>query len=257
MVSTVQNTDVKQKDADHALVVAVTCSAVFGAEGDDEVFGEGTAFPLLQALRRVNERLLSGNPAESLLFDVILITTDGRQQQQSDRITSSTRHYGLEISRFCFSSEEDFADSLLTNNVHLFLSMDNDEALQASQRGVLSALLQQQTDSTSTEQLRILFCGDSVIQTEAAPPSQQAAQRFSTQLGQMQQRFSMMDSPLCIVLMTSRGGRESCGGALKTLRSRGVSVDEAYCLAGAPRGPMLSVLQPHFLLSDGFGGLGE
>lgn len=48
----------------------------------------------LQALQKVNERLLEKNPAESLLFDVVLITTDGLQQQQSDRIISSTRHYG-------------------------------------------------------------------------------------------------------------------------------------------------------------------
>lgn len=49
---------------------------------------------IFQALHRVNERLLEQNPAESLLFDVILITTDSQQQQQSSRIISSTRHYG-------------------------------------------------------------------------------------------------------------------------------------------------------------------
>lgn len=42
----------------------------------------------------MNERLLEENPAESLLFDVILITTDSQQQQQSSRVISSTRHYG-------------------------------------------------------------------------------------------------------------------------------------------------------------------
>lgn len=67
----------------------------------------------------------------------------------------------------------------------------------------------------------------------------------------------MCDSPLSIVLVTSRGGRESCAGALLTLRSRGVSVDEAYCLAGAPRGPILSLLGAHFLLSDGINSLEE
>lgn len=257
MISTVQNTDVKQKDADRAVVVAVTSRAVFesGAGDDDEVYERAVAFPLLQALQRVNERLLEENPAESLLFDVVLITTDSQQQQQSSRIINSTRHYGLEVSRFCFSSEEDFIESLLENNVHLFLSTDRNEATQASQKGVLSALLDRQV--APSEQLRVLFCGDAVVRPDTGPmpASRQAAQSFSAQLGEMRQRFGMLDSPLSIVLVTSRGGRESCSGALRTLRSRGVSVDEAYCLAGAPRSPILSLLRPHFLLSDGFSGL--
>lgn len=82
-------------------------------------------------------------------------------------------------------------------------------------------------------------------------------QSFSTQLGEMRQKFGMFDSPLSFILVTSHGGRESCRGALQMLRSRGVSVDEAYCLAGAPRGPMLSLVQPHFLLRDGYSGLEE
>ncbi|XP_071314915.1 cytosolic 5'-nucleotidase 1B isoform X1 [Trachinotus anak] len=249
-----------KKDADRAVVVAVTSRAVFecGAD-DDEVYKVGAAFPLLQALQRVNERLLEENPAEALLFDVVLITTDRQQQQQSSSIISSTRHHGLEVSRFCFSSEEDFIESLLKNNVQLFLSTDGGEALQASQKGVLSALLDRQTASCPSEQLRVLFCGDAVIQpdTGPTPASRQAAQSFSAQLGEMRRKFSVFDSPLSIVMVTSRGGRESCCAALLALRSRGVSVDEAYCLAGAPRGPILSLLRPHFLLRDGFSSLDE
>uniref|UniRef100_A0A3Q3JTU6 Cytosolic 5'-nucleotidase 1A-like n=1 Tax=Monopterus albus TaxID=43700 RepID=A0A3Q3JTU6_MONAL len=247
-----------QKDADHAVVIAVTSRAVFGSGADDdEVYGEGLAFPLLQALQRVNEHLLMNNPAELLLFDIVLLTTDSQQQQQSPRIISSTRHYGLEVGRFCFSSEEDFVENLLKNNVQLFLSTDRNEASQATQRGVLSALLDHQTASCPSEQLKVLFFGDAVIQpdTGPTPPSRQAARSFSAQLGEMQRRFTMSDSPLSIGLVTWRGGRDSCADALHTLRSRGVRVDEAYCLAEAPWGPILSVFRPHFLLSDGFGGL--
>ncbi|XP_029288960.1 cytosolic 5'-nucleotidase 1A-like [Cottoperca gobio] len=252
MVSTIQNTDVKQKDSARAVVVAVSSRAVFGSGAGDGLYGMGVAFPLLQALQRVNERLLEENPAESLLFDVVLITTDSQQQQQSSSIISSTRHYGLEVSRFCFSSEEDFIESLIKNNVQLFLSTDRNEAPQASQKGVLSALLDRHV--APSEQLRVMFCGDAVVQPDTGPmpASRQAAQSFSAQLGEMRRRFGMLDSPLSIVLVTSRGGRESCGGALRTLRSHGLSVDEAYCLAGAPRSPILSVIRPHFLLSDSF-----
>lgn len=256
MVSTDQKTDVKQKDADSALVVAVTCCAVFesGAENRDGLYGVGIAFPLLQALQRVNERLLKENPAESLLFDVILITTDSQQQQHESRITSSAKHHGLRVSRFCFSSEEDFIENLLQNNVQLFLTTDRNEALQGSQKGVLSVLLDEHTASCPSEQLRVLFCGDAIVQSEAGPAlaSRQAAQSFSAQLGKMRGRFGAFDSPISIALVTSRGGKESCGDALRMLRSLGVNADEAYCLAGAPRGPIKSLLRPHFLLSECF-----
>lgn len=257
MVSTVQNTDVKQKDSDHAVVVAVTSRAVFepGVGGGDSVCAEGVAFPLLQALQKVNERLLEENSAESLLFDIVLITTDSQQQQQRSHLISSTKHYGLEVSRFCFSTEEDFIESLLKNNVQLFLSTDRNEVSQTSQKGVLSALLDEYTASCPSEQLRVLLCGDVRPDTSPTQVSRQAAQSFSAQLGKMRQRFGMSDSPLSITLMMSCGGRNSCGGALRTLRSLGISADEAYCLAGAPRGPILSVLRPHFLISDGFSGL--
>ncbi|KAM8892054.1 cytosolic 5'-nucleotidase 1A isoform 2-T2 [Spinachia spinachia] len=211
----------------------------------------GVAFPLLQSLQKVNQRLLEKNPAESLLFDVVLIATDS--QQQSSRIISSTSHYGLEVGRFCFSSREDLVETLVANKVQLFLSTDRDETLQASQKGVLSALLGQQ--EAASEPLTVMLCGDAVVRPDSdsdpVPASRRAAQSFSARLGEMRGRFGASGSPLSIVLVTSSGGSESCGVALQALRSRGLSVDEAYCLAGTPRGPILSLLRPHFLLGDG------
>uniref|UniRef100_A0A1A8FGM2 Cytosolic 5'-nucleotidase 1A-like n=1 Tax=Nothobranchius korthausae TaxID=1143690 RepID=A0A1A8FGM2_9TELE len=260
MVSTRQDSDVTQKHQGHAVVVAITSRAVFDSDaGDDggDVYSAGVAFPLLQALQRVNARLLEDNSAESLLFDVVLITTSSRQQQQSSRITNSTRHHGLEVGRFCFSSEEDFNESLLKHNVQLFLTTDENESLQATQQGVPSALLDESSRSCSSDQLRVLFCENAVIPPDPgpAPASRQAAQRLAAQLGTMRQKFGMFHSPLCFTLVMSRGSKESCCDALKALRSIGVSVDEAYCLAGAPRGPILSLLRPHFLLSEDISGL--
>ncbi|XP_028304616.1 cytosolic 5'-nucleotidase 1A [Gouania willdenowi] len=249
MASTVQNTDVKQKNAEHTVVVAITSHSVFESRDGDDVFGAGLAFPLLQALQRVNEQLLEGNPDESLLFDVVLVTTDRKQQQQRSLIMSSTTHHGLDVSRFCFSCEEDFVESLQTNAVDLFLSTDRKELLQASEQGVVSALLETHSASPPLEQLRILFCGDFLIQPDAGLKlaGAQSAKGFLSRLGEVRRRFSVQDSPLSITVLTSRGGRESCGSAICVLRSFGINADEAYCLAGAPRAPILNVLQPHFI----------
>ncbi|XP_077601087.1 cytosolic 5'-nucleotidase 1A-like [Stigmatopora nigra] len=251
MVSTIANVDVKQKDSSQALVIAISCSAVL--EDTDEDDGKdqslGAALPLLEALQTVNQHLVAANSAESLLFDVLLVTTDERQQQ-SARIVSSTKHHGLEVSRFCFSGREDFVESLLENQVQLFLTAEPKEAAQALQKGILSALLGHQSWSSPSEQLRVLFCDKDVITTTPANLAP-ATQRFWSQLGAMRERFGVLDSPVSILVMTAHGGRQRLGDTLVTLRSHGVNADEAHCLAGAPQGPVLDLLRPHFLLGDG------
>ncbi|XP_049578444.1 cytosolic 5'-nucleotidase 1A [Syngnathus scovelli] len=245
MVSTIANVDVMQKDADKALVVAISCSAVLEDADDGDVYAAGAAFALLQALKSVNRQLVAANPDESLLFDVLLVTTDERRRRQSARIVSSTKHYGLEVSRFCFSGQEDFVECLLENQAQLFLSTEPEEVALASQRGVLSALLGHQTWSSPSEQLRVLLCGDDVVATFTP-----ATQRFWSQLGALRGRFGVLDSPVSVSVMTAHGGRQHFGAILAGLRSRGLKADEAHCLAGAPRGPILEVLRPHFLLGD-------
>lgn len=115
---------------------------------------------ILQALQRVNECLLEKNPNESLLFDIVLMISDSQQQQQRSRIISSTRHHGnksqsgtaqwwslmglmlsrlsspgLQVSRFCFCSEDNLIEGLLQNQVHLFLTTDIKEVQHVSHKG--------------------------------------------------------------------------------------------------------------------------
>ncbi|XP_004086268.1 cytosolic 5'-nucleotidase 1A isoform X1 [Oryzias latipes] len=256
MVSVVLNTDVKQQeDAGNAVVVAVTSRALFesGLEDDDAgVWKLSLAFPLLQAVQKVNDCLLEKNPAESLLLDVLLITTDSQHQKLSSLLISSTKHHGLGVGKFCFASEETFVDSLLENNVQLFLSTNKDEVQTASQKGVPSAMLEARKKDSSVscqrEDLRVWLDEDLISLRDSAsePGSRHSPQRFLAKLGEIRQRFSVSDSPLWISLVILHGSRENCGKRLKTLRSLGVSVDDVYCLAGAPSEPLLSVLQPHF-----------
>lgn len=142
--------------------------------------------------------------------------------------------------------------------------------------GVVSVLLDQELAVCPSDQLRVMISGDAIIQPNSGQQHLQVSlriiptisvfsmmllncskknlrivplQSFLAHLGEMRQRFDFFNTPLAVVLVTSRGSRDSCSRALKMLRSCGVFVDEAYCLAGAPRGPILSVLQPHFLLN--------
>lgn len=65
----------------------------------------------------------------------------------------------------------------------------------------------------------------------------------------MRQRFGLEDSPLTTSLITGLGTRDTCLQALKMLRPWGLAVDEAYCLAGAPRDPILSLVKPHVIVT--------
>ena len=76
-------------------------------------------------------------------------------------------------------------------------------------------------------------------------------QEFAVLIGEMRKKFGCEDSPLHTILITVLGSRDVCATALKTLRGWGLDVDEAFCLAGAPRNPILTTIQPHILLDDG------
>lgn len=247
-VETVEAAENTQVSADNALIVAVSVRAVFGAE-EEEIYKTGVAFPLLQAVQRVNECLLRTD-SESERFEVILISTDRAQQQQKEQLQSSASAHGLQIHRFCFSCEEDFVDTLLQNKVHLFLTTDSDEAAQATSKGVLSALLDPLSASGPSEQLRVLFCADAILNPSSRLKTErhQATQVLGSRLGKMRQRFGVLDSPLSLVLLTSHGGVNRCSSALKSLRADGVDVDEAYCLGGSPQGLIMPLLRPHFVL---------
>lgn len=107
---------------------------------------------------------------------------------------------GLQVSRFCFCSEDDLVESLLQNKVHLFLTTDTNEVQQASHKGqkvssvwilqltvkvmtgwqswflrlrftlclicsgVVSVLLDQEQAFRPSDQLRVMICGDAIIQ---------------------------------------------------------------------------------------------
>ncbi|XP_056138009.1 cytosolic 5'-nucleotidase 1A [Lampris incognitus] len=252
MEPVVLNTDVRQRDADRSVVVAVSSHAIFESvtvdEPTEDVYGEGVCFPFMQALQRVNERLLERDPEETLLFDVILLCKDSEERRA--RVIASTKHYGLEISRFCFCSEEDSMEILLSNKVQLFLSTDKTEVSKALERGVAAAMLYQQTEQQSSEQLKLLFSGDIIGPPSDSNPSQDSVREFVHLLGEMRSKFGVYNSPLNTGLLTVWGSRDTCAGALKTLRAWGLAVDEAYSLAGAPRGPIISLLKPHVIFTD-------
>ncbi|XP_062973191.1 cytosolic 5'-nucleotidase 1A-like [Elgaria multicarinata webbii] len=289
--STVINTSVIQKDPNEALVIAVTTRAIFNLEKEHEIFlmkgkdeylkhqqanennplEQGTAFAFIQAIQSVNKKLLERYPEEKGLFDVIVLSNNS--PASGVRIINSAKKYGLEISKFCFVSDEDSTQYLKTHNVKLFLSADRTDVCNALQRGVSAALIFQQEIQAPSTQLRVVFDGDAVLfsdetdrvfreegleeavkyekSMEGVPMGEGPLKAFALHLGKMRKKFDQEDSPIRTYLVTARSGRDMGTRAIKTLREWGLAIDEAFFMDGAPKGPILSKIQPHIFFDDG------
>ncbi|XP_017555613.1 cytosolic 5'-nucleotidase 1A [Pygocentrus nattereri] len=253
-----------------ALVTAVSCHDIFdlsACQTDSSPLAKGAAFSFINAVQAVNQRLVKHNANEMLRFEVILLGKDCEEQIKS-KIFDSAKHYGLKIGKFYFCSRGEFVRTLQANNAKLFLSTDRDDVYGALKAGVPAALLCQQADQQVQEQLKVLFSGDliglsedvidglkdfgfSAVQIQNFKAAKGCIQEFAALIGEMRKRFGCKDSPLQTILITVLGSRDVCATALKTLRGWGLDVDEAFCLAGAPRNPILTTIQPHILWDDG------
>ncbi|XP_064423425.1 cytosolic 5'-nucleotidase 1A [Latimeria chalumnae] len=288
---TVINTKAKQKDTEDALVIAVSSRALFNMEKEHQLFlekgkeayvqyqianednplPEGTAFAFIKAVQKVNEKLLEQNPEEKMLFDVIMLSNN--TPQSGMRIINSAVRYGLDISRFCFVSDEDSTNYLKPNEVKLFLSADKTDVVNSLKKGIAAALVFQQEElMDTTEQLRIVFDGDAVLfsnetelvyqeyglqrakeyekQLKDVPMGEGPLKNFAVHLGKLRKKFGYEGSPLATYLVTARSGWDTGLRIIRTLREWGLEVDEAFFMAGASKGPILSAIQPHIYFDD-------
>ncbi|XP_054371261.1 cytosolic 5'-nucleotidase 1A-like isoform X2 [Molothrus ater] len=182
-------------------------------------------------------------------------------------------HPGLEISKFCFVSDEDSTQYLKSHGVKLFLSADRTDVCNALRRGVSAALVFQQEVQAPRTPLRVAFDGDAVLFSdetdrifqeqglegalqyeramEAVPIGEGPLKAFAMHLGKMRKKFGQGESPIRTYLVTARSGRDMGVRAIKTLREWGLPIDEAFFMDGAPKGPILAQIQPHIFFDDG------
>ncbi|XP_054131736.1 cytosolic 5'-nucleotidase 1A-like isoform X1 [Melozone crissalis] len=279
------------KDPSTALVIAVTTRAIFNLEEEHKLYLEkgkeeytrhqqanqdkplppGTAFAFIQAVQYVNKKILESSPAERDLFDILVLSNNS--PESGVRIINSAKHYGLEISKFCFVSDEDSTQYLKSHGVKLFLSADRTDVCNALRRGVSAALVFQQEVQAPSTPLRVAFDGDAVLFSdetdqifqeqglegavqyeramEAVPIGEGPLKAFAMHLGKLRKKFGQGESPIRTYLVTARSGRDMGVRAIKTLREWGLPIDEAFFMDGAPKGPILAQIQPHIFFDDG------
>lgn len=216
-------------------------------EREDEPLEPGEAFPLVNKLLRLNERL-GGDHVE-----VVLLSRNSADTGL--RVFNSIAHHGLTISRAAFCGGESPYRYINAFGCQLFLSTEADDVRHALDHGVAAATLVSSKGGESGDngQLRIAFDGDAVLFSDEAEQiykaqgldaftaSEQAAAHeplsggpfkpFLSALHQLQQAFPATEAPLRTALVTARSA-PAHERVIRTLRAWNIRIDESIFLGG-------------------------
>lgn len=274
-------------DLTKPLVIGISSRALFNLERENRIYEEqgleayeayqvkhekdileqGTAFPLVKAFLELN-RL-----QEQRLVEVIIMSRNS--PNTSLRIFNSIAHYGLDITRAALSGGSSITPYLHAFQTDLFLSAHGADVQQAVDSNVAAGVIVNGSvdcgAENKVEQIRIAFDGDAVLFSAASERiyQQQGIDAFSEYertnadipmekgpfanflltLAHIQAQFGRETSPIRTALVTSRGA-PAHERAVKTLRSWGVHIDEAFFLGGVSKKEILSAFGAHIFFDD-------
>ncbi|XP_041043369.1 cytosolic 5'-nucleotidase 1A-like [Carcharodon carcharias] len=244
---------------------------------ENEPLKKGLAFALMKALETVNFRLLELYPGSDEVFDIVLMTNN--HAQVGVRLINSINHYGLSIERFCMTGGTSPINYLKAYNTNLYLSSDPIKVANALSEGIAAATMchLDKDAQLSEKQLRVAFDGDSLVFSDQTDQFSKALhglspffqhlrafknvwgpqgplQRFLESLGRLQKKFyaknERLNCPIRIYLIVKKGGSAVGVKALKTIRSWGLDVDEAFILSGLSAEELLNKISPHIYFDD-------
>jgi 5'-nucleotidase len=272
---------------DDKLVVAISSRALFNLEESNRVFEEegleryieyqinhenepllpGVAFPLIRRLLALKDPITGKEAVE-----VILISRN--DANTGLRVFNSIQHHKLNITRAAFTSSRSPYNYLPSFQADLFLSANPEDVSLALQHGNASATLltgpEYQDDESS--EIRIAFDGDAVLFSDEAeivfktkgledftrheveksdvPLMPGPFKGFLEALNRLQTIYQARgERPIRTALVTARQA-PSHKRAINTLRSWGVTVDEAFFLGGLDKEPILAKFRPHIFFDD-------
>ncbi len=232
---------------------------------EDEPLAPGDAFPLVQKLLGINQKL-GGEPR----VEVILLSRNSADTGL--RIFNSIQHYHLSITRAAFCGGESPYRYVSSFGSQLFLSTHAEDVQQALQSGYAAAtILPSKNSSSSDDQLRLAFDGDAVLFSDEAEKvyktkgleaftlSEQASanlplsggpfKSFLAAMHQIQTEFSEGDCPIRTALITARSA-PTHERVVKTLRAWKIRIDESIFLGGMDKGEFLRAFDADVFFDD-------
>ncbi|XP_026161641.1 cytosolic 5'-nucleotidase 1A-like [Mastacembelus armatus] len=259
--------DLRKPEPGSPVIIAISAKLVF----TEQNMSPGPAFSF--ALKAVNAKLRAHYPESQELFKVILI-----DDNRSDELNNAIREHNLENLTEIMSGE-DLINNLKENNTHLYLSESEEMVTEALNNKIAAAVMKTPGEmaEVSESELRIAFDGDAVLFSNEServyasegleafyrnerekvndPMKEGPFKGFLQVLVKLQRKLhdkKLLDKkcPIRTYLVTSRGGGSPGFRALNTLRYWGLEIDEAFCLGGSEKGPILEMIKPHVFFDD-------
>lgn len=275
-------------DLTNPLVIGISSRALFDLEKENEIFEQqgleayaayqlahekdvlpkGPAFALVEAFLNLNKL------QQERLVEVIIMSRNS--PDTSLRIINSIKAYGLDIERAALVGGGSIAPYLKAFKTDLFLSAYEDDVKRAVDSGVAAAVIITGNvpvmANNQLDPIRIAFDGDAVLFSAASeriyqhegmeafyeyerrkaniPMQKGPFANFLLTLAHIQALFAGQNrAPIRTALVTARS-TPAHERAIKTLRSWGVRVDEAFFLGGVRKKEVLAAFGAHIFFDD-------
>lgn len=247
----------------------------FQEEHLDDPLSPGVAFSFIKRLLSLNDL---GDAGGSPLVEVIVLSHN--DPDTGLRVMRSIRHHELAITRAVFRQGRSPHKFMPAFNMSLFLSGNDDDVRQAVGDGHPAGLVLGETvfDSDDTDDLRIAFDFDGVLgsdESERVMQESGLADFHSNEVDKVQvplmpgplkdllagvnriQRLEVqrrLDDPtyrirVHVAIVTARNA-PSHERAIISLKSWGVTVNDAFFLGGVSKVKVLEILKPHIFFDD-------
>jgi 5'-nucleotidase len=239
---------------------------------EDVPLDEGIGFPLVKALLSLNSYQQKG---EKPLVGVVIMSRNS--PETGIRVLNAIRTHNINITRSAFTAGESSADYLEAFEVDLFLTTNQSDAQRVIDSGSCASAVLSMPPTYKCDipdgQVRIAFDGDAVIFDETSelvfkkdgmvafhenenksqniPMNEGPFAKFLIKLAKLQERLPMSVelSPVRIAIVTARNSPSEMR-VIKTLRSWGVYVDEAFFLGGVEKSNILKAFRAHIFFDD-------
>lgn len=239
--------------------------AKFQIEHENNSLKPGTAYPLIEALLKINTKLNED------LVEVIILSKNS--PETGLRILNSIEENSIEISRAGFTGGKSISPYLKAFNVDLFLSKDESDVQIAIDHGIASAIIYDPPDNFNceTDEIRIAFDADAVIFSDESEQiyKEKGLEAFIENekrnserpmpegpFGKLLKTLSLIKDKqpegtnfVRIAIVTARSS-PAHKRVILTLRAWGVHVDEAFFLGGVSKNEILKAYNAHIFFDD-------
>lgn len=278
---------------DEKFVICVTSSALFDMKESDRVFREngvseykkyqeknknivlnkGVAFPFIKRMLQLNEVFHEEKPIEVVLFSK-------NSPDAGNRAMRSIKQYGLDISRFVFTSGTPNFQYLPAYNSTLFLTSNEKDTKEALALGYAAGTVLNQNiiDDENDAQLRLAFDFDSVLASDESEKEYRKSgiERYMDREAELADvplkngplepllkgisNFQRMEKikaskdstykPMLQTAIVTARNAPAHERVLTTLKAWKIEVDQMFFLGGIEKSRILRIMKPHIFFDD-------